>query len=89
MKIKIFVTNDPYLKLSTFAFGTLFTNLNEYTINEDDVEKTFENIGVYKSKIYPDITGVEYKVVGFSLLNKYENPSEEKVYRVDVRRLDT
>lgn len=62
MKMKIEIVNAQAEKVSPYAFGTLFTNINEYTIDET-AEKTFANIGVYKGKHIQDVTGAEYKII--------------------------
>ena len=59
--IKIEVSNNKVLKLSPYAFGTLFTNVNEYT-ERNTPEATFASIGIHKNMTISDIDGHEYKI---------------------------
>jgi len=59
--IKIKVLNDSCIKLSPYAFGTLFSNINEYTI-VDDVYHTFANVGIHKNMIIQDILTRKYTI---------------------------
>ena len=87
MDIKINIVNDKFTKISPLAFGSTFSNLSELFLDETP-EKTFENMGVFKGKTIVDYSGTEYKVLNISEMNEYENRSQEKIYKVDVRMLD-
>ena len=80
MTTKIEIVNDKYTKVSPFAFGTVFTNINEYTERET-AEETFETIGVYKGKKVTDMTGVTYKIVDLTV-------TPDKTYTVKLRRIE-
>ena len=86
MNIKINIINDKFTSISPLAFGTTFSNLSEYTVDETP-EKTFKNFGVMKGKKITDYEGTEYKIVNISELNKFENRSDETVYKIDLRKL--
>ena len=49
MNTKINIVNDKFTKISPMAFGSLFSNLSEYVVDETP-EKTFKNIGVFVGK---------------------------------------
>ena len=59
--ITIKILNNYDVKLSPYAFGTLFTNVNEYTARLS-VDDTFAAIGVYKNMLISDINGYKYKI---------------------------
>ena len=86
MNIKINIVNDKFTKISPMAFGSLFSNLSEYVVDETPV-KTFENIGVFVGKKIVDYEGVEYKVLNISEMNEFENRTNETVYKIDLRKL--
>lgn len=86
MDIKINIVNDPYTKISPLAFGATFSNLSEYVLGET-AEEIFENMGVFKGKTITDYEGLEYKILSISELNKFENPTDETVYKVNIKRL--
>ena len=80
MKVKINIVNDKFSKVSPFAFGSAFTNLNNFT-EDETVEKTFANIGIYKGKTIYDCEHIEYKIVDLS--------KTEETYNVFLRRINT
>lgn len=86
MDIKINIVNDKFTKISPMAFGSLFSNLSEYVVDETP-EKTFENIGIYIGKKIIDYDGIEYKILDVSKMNQYENRSNETVYKIDLRKM--
>lgn len=86
MNIKLNIVNDKFSNLSLHAFGNLFININEYNIDED-LEVMFASIGVLKGKSYQTIDGETYKVLDFSLLNEWENRSNEPTVKIDIRKL--
>ena len=86
MNIKINIVNDKFTKISPMAFGSLFSNLSEYVIDETP-EKTFENIGVFVGKKIVDYEGIEYKVLNISEMNEFENRTNETIYKIELRKL--
>lgn len=86
MNIILNILNDKFANISLHAFGNLFININEYTVDED-LEQSFANVGVLSGKIYHTIDGEEYKIVGFSLLNEWENRSDEPTVKVNMRKI--
>ena len=86
MNIKINIVNDKFTKISPMAFGSLFSNLSEYVIDETP-EKTFENIGVFVGKKIVDYEGIEYKVLNITEMNAFENRTNETVYKIELRKL--
>ena len=86
MNIKINIVNDKFTKISPMAFGSLFSNLSEYVVDETH-EKTFENIGVFVGKKIVDYEGIEYKVLKISEMNEFENRTNETVYKIELRKL--
>lgn len=86
MNIKINIVNDKFTKISPMAFGSLFNNLSEYVI-EDTSEKTFKNIGVYTGKKIVDYDNNCYKIVNIDEMNKFENKSDETIYKIELRKL--
>ena len=86
MDIKINIVNDKFTKLSPMAFGSLFSNISEYVVDETP-EKTFENIGVCIGKKIIDYDGTEYKIIDVSKMNQYENRSNETIYKIDLRKM--
>lgn len=78
MNIKIEIVNDKFCKISPFAFGTVFTNINELTA-DGTAEKTFANIGIYKGKTIHDCEQIEYKIVDLS--------QTDNTYKVSLRRI--
>lgn len=86
MNIKINIVNDKFTKISPMAFGSLFNNLSEYVI-EDTPEKTFKNIGVYTGKKIVDYDNNCYKIVNIDEMNKFENRTDETIYKIDLRKL--
>ncbi len=86
MNIKINIVNDKFTKISPMAFGSLFSNLSEYVVDETP-EKTFENIGVFVGKKIVDYEGIEYKVLKISEMNEFENRTNETVYKIELRKL--
>ena len=61
MDIKINIVNDKFTKISPLAFGSTFSNLSEFVVDETP-EKTFENIGVNIGMKITDYVGVDYKI---------------------------
>jgi len=59
--IKIEVSNNKALKLSPYAFGTLFANVNEYT-ERNTPETTFAAVGIHENMTISDIDGHAYKI---------------------------
>lgn len=86
MNIKINIVNDKFTKISPMAFGSLFSNLSEYVVDETP-EKTFENMGVFVGKKIVDYEGIEYKVLKISEMNEFENRTNETVYKIELRKL--
>lgn len=86
MNIKINIVNDKFCKMSPLAFGTLFSNFNEYTYDENPI-KFLENIGCFIGKRIRDYEGNEYKVLGIDKMNEFENRSEGDIYKFNIRRL--
>lgn len=86
MNIKISIINDKFTKISPMAFGSLFSNLSDYVVDETP-EKTFENIGVFVGKKIVDYEGIEYKVLKISEMNEFENRTNETVYKIELRKL--
>lgn len=86
MNIKINIVNDKFTKISPMAFGSLFNNLSEYVV-EDTQEKTFKNIGVYTGKKIVDYDNNCYKIVNIDEMNKFENRTDETIYKIDLRKL--
>ena len=78
MNIKINIVNDKFTKISPMAFGSLFSNLSEYVVDETP-EKTFKNIGVFVGKKIVDYEGIEYKIISISEMNKFENRINETI----------
>ena len=68
------------------AFGSLFSNLSEYVVDETP-EKTFKNIGVFVGKKIVDYEGIEYKIIRISEMNKFENRTNETIYKIELRKL--
>ena len=68
------------------AFGSLFSNLSEYVVDETP-EKTFKNIGVFVGKKIVDYEGIEYKIINISEMNKFENRTNETIYKIELRKL--
>ena len=68
------------------AFGSLFSNLSEYVVDET-LEKTFKNIGVFVGKKIVDYEGIEYKIISISEMNKFENRTNETIYKIELRKL--
>lgn len=68
------------------AFGSLFSNLSEYVVDET-LEKTFKNIGVFVGKKIVDYEGIEYKIINISEMNKFENRTNETIYKIELRKL--
>ena len=86
MNIKINIVNDKFTKISPIAFGSLFSNLSEYVVDETP-EKTFKNIGVFVGKKIVDYEGIEYKIINISEMNKFENRTNETIYKIELRKL--
>ena len=86
MNIKINIVNDKFTKISPMAFGSLFSNLSEYVVDET-LEKTFKNIGVFVGKKIVDYEGIEYKIISISEMNKFENRTNETIYKIELRKL--
>lgn len=86
MNIKINIVNDKFTKISPIAFGSLFSNLTEYVVDETP-EKTFKNIGVFVGKKIVDYEGIEYKVLNISEMNEFENRTNETIYKIELRKL--
>ena len=86
MNIKINIVNDKFTKISPIAFGSLFSNLSEYVVDETP-EKTFKNIGVIVRKKIVDYEGIEYKIISISEMNKFENRTNETIYKIELRKL--
>ena len=86
MNIKIDIVNDKFTKISPLAFGSLFCNLSEYTVDETP-EKTFENIGFFRGKKIVDYSGTEYKVLNVTEMNEFENRTNETIYKIELRKL--
>lgn len=86
MNIKINIVNDKFTKISPMAFGSLFSNLSEYVVDETP-EKTFENMGVFVGKKIVDYEGIEYKILNISEMNEFENHTNETVYKIELRKL--
>lgn len=86
MNIKINIVNDKFTKISPMAFGSLFGNLSEYVVDETP-EKTFKNIGVFVGKKIVDYEGIEYKIINISEMNKFENRTNETIYKIELRKL--
>lgn len=86
MNIKINIVNDKFTKISPMAFGSLFSNLSEYVVDETP-EKTFKNIGVFVGKKIIDYEGIEYKIISISEMNKFENRTNETIYKIELRKL--
>lgn len=86
MNIKINIVNDKFTKISPIAFGSLFSNLSEYVVDETP-EKTFKNIGVFVGKKIVDYEGIEYKIISISEMNKFENRTNETIYKIELRKL--
>lgn len=86
MNIKINIVNDKFTKISPMAFGSLFSNLSEYVVDETP-EKTFKNIGVFVGKKIVDYEGIEYKIISISEMNKFENRTNETIYKIELRKL--
>ena len=86
MNIKINIINDKFTKISPMAFGSLFSNLSEYVVDETP-EKTFKNIGVFVGKKIVDYEGIEYKIISISEMNKFENRTNETIYKIELRKL--
>lgn len=86
MNIKINIVNDKFTKISPMAFGSLFGNLSEYVVDETP-EKTFKNIGVFVGKKIVDYEGIEYKIISISEMNKFENRTNETIYKIELRKL--
>ena len=86
MNIKINIVNDKFTKISPMAFGSLFSNLSEYVVDETPV-KTFENIGLFVGKKIVDYEGAEYKVFSISEMNEFENRTNETVYKIELYKL--
>lgn len=86
MNIKINIVNDKFTKISPVAFGSLFSNLSEYVVDET-AEKTFKNIGVFVGKKIVDYEGIEYKVLNISEMNEFENRTNETIYKIELRKL--
>ena len=85
MNIKINIVNNKFTKISPMAFGSLFSNLSEYVVDETP-EKTFKNIGVFVGKKIGD-EGIEYKIISISEMNKFENRTNETIYKIELRKL--
>lgn len=86
MNIKINIVNDKFTKISPMAFGSLFSNFSEYVVDET-TEKTFKNIGVFVGKKIVDYEGIEYKIISISEMNKFENRTNETIYKIELRKL--
>lgn len=86
MNIKINIVNDKFTKISPMAFGSLFSNLSEHVVDETP-EKTFKNIGVFVGKKIVDYEGIEYKIISISEMNKFENRTNETIYKIELRKL--
>ena len=86
MNIKINIVNDKFTKISPMAFGSLFSNLSEYVVDETP-EKTFKNIGVFVGKKIVDYEGIEYKIISISEMNEFENRTNETIYKIELRKL--
>lgn len=86
MNIKINIVNDKFTKISPMAFGSLLSNLSEYVVDETP-EKTFKNIGVFVGKKIVDYEGIEYKIISISEMNKFENRTNETIYKIELRKL--
>ena len=86
MNIKINIVNDKFTKISPIAFGSLFSNLSEHVVDETP-EKTFKNIGVFVRKNIVDYEGIEYKIISISEMNKFENRTNETIYKIELRKL--
>ena len=86
MNIKINIVNDKFTKISPIAFGSLFSNLSEHVVDETP-EKTFKNIGVFVGKNIVDYEGIEYKIISISEMNKFENRTNETIYKIELRKL--
>ena len=86
MNININIVNDKFTKISPMAFGSLFSNISEYVVDETPV-KTFENIGVFVGKKIVDYEGIEYKVLNISEMNEFENRTNETIYKIELREL--
>lgn len=86
MNIKINIVNDKFTKISPMAFGSLFSNLSEYVVDETP-ENTFKNIGVFVGKKIVDYEGIEYKIISISEMNKFENRTNETIYKIELRKL--
>ena len=86
MNIKINIVNDKFTKISPMAFGSLFSNLSEHVVDETP-EKTFKNIGVIVGKKIVDYEGIEYKIISISEMNKFENRTNETIYKIELRKL--
>lgn len=86
MNIKINIVNDKFTKISPMAFGSLFSNLSKYVVDETP-EKTFKNIGVFVGKKIVDYEGIEYKIISISEMNKFENRTNETIYKIELRKL--
>lgn len=86
MNIKINIVNDKFTKISPMAFGSLFSNLSEYVVDETP-EKTFKNIGVFVGKKIVNYEGIEYKIISISEMNKFENRTNETIYKIELRKL--
>lgn len=83
MLVKIDVINNKFCKLSPYAFGTMFTNINECT-TDINAEKTFANVGIHKGKVIQDCNGVNYQIANLSVI---PSTSSEIVYKVDLKEL--
>ena len=86
MNIKINIVNDKFTKISPMAFGSLFSNISEYVVDETP-EKTFKNIGVFVGKKIIDYEGIEYKIISINEMNKFENRTNETIYKIELRKL--
>ena len=86
MNVKINIVNDKFTKISPMAFGSLFSNLSEHVVDETP-EKTFKNIGVFVGKKIVDYEGIEYKIISISEMNKFENRTNETIYKIELRKL--
>ena len=86
MNIKINIVNDKFTKISPMAFGSLFSNLSEHVVDETP-EKTFKNIGVFVGKKIVDYEGIEYKIISISEMNKFENRTNETIYKIELCKL--
>jgi len=81
--IKINVLNDKFTKLSPFAFGNTFINID--SCEDETIEKTFKNAGISKGDIITDFDGWEYKIESIHAGNEFAKTKDTVI--IDVKRI--